>query len=91
VSARLFRADCVAKVACILPDRQKRAILESVLAELGFGGVGPEATDRPSYHPSVLLKLYIYLSSTYTAISIGFSLAGGSSVKLLAIVDEVIE
>src|SRR5204862_1415730 len=27
---------------------------------LGFGGVDPEATGRPSYHPSVLLKLYIY-------------------------------
>ena len=26
----------------------------------GFGGVDPEATGRPSYHPSVLLKLYIY-------------------------------
>jgi transposase len=30
------------------------------LAELGFPGVDPEATGRPSYHPSVLLKLYIY-------------------------------
>jgi transposase len=30
------------------------------LAELGFGRVDPEATGRPSYHPSVLLKLYIY-------------------------------
>jgi len=30
------------------------------LAELRFDGVDPEATGRPSYHPSVLLKLYIY-------------------------------
>ncbi len=30
------------------------------LAEVGFGGVDPEATGRPSYHPSILLKLYIY-------------------------------
>jgi hypothetical protein len=30
------------------------------LSELGFGGVDPEATGRPSYHPSILLKLYIY-------------------------------
>src|ERR1700681_4074789 len=30
------------------------------LAELGFEGVAPEATGRPSYHRSVLLKLYIY-------------------------------
>src|SRR4249919_3100148 len=29
-------------------------------AELGFSGVEPEVTGRPSYHPSVLLKLYIY-------------------------------
>jgi transposase len=30
------------------------------LGELGFDGVTPEPTGRPSYHPSVLLKLYIY-------------------------------
>ena len=30
------------------------------LAEMGFDGVDPAATGRPSYHPSVLLKLYIY-------------------------------
>jgi transposase len=30
------------------------------LAELGFDGADPEVTGRPSYHPSVLLKLYIY-------------------------------
>ena len=30
------------------------------LSELEFSGVEPEVTGRPSYHPSVLLKLYIY-------------------------------
>jgi transposase len=30
------------------------------LRALGFDGVVPEATGRPSYHPAVLLKLYIY-------------------------------
>ena len=30
------------------------------LGGLGFSGVDPQATGRPSYHPSVLLKLYIY-------------------------------
>ncbi len=30
------------------------------LGDLGFGRVDPKATGRPSYHPSVLLKLYIY-------------------------------
>src|SRR5215831_15641583 len=30
------------------------------LADLGFDGVEPAATGRPGYHPSTLLKLYIY-------------------------------
>jgi transposase len=30
------------------------------LGDLGFEGVNPESTGRPSYHPSTLLKIYIY-------------------------------
>ena len=30
------------------------------LRGLGFDGIIPEATGRPSYHPAILLKLYIY-------------------------------
>jgi transposase len=30
------------------------------LAKLGFGGVEPEATGRPAYHPATLLKIYVY-------------------------------
>jgi transposase len=30
------------------------------LSRVGFDRVAPEATGRPSYHPAVLLKLYIY-------------------------------
>src|SRR3954453_2785657 len=30
------------------------------LAELGFDGVEPAGTGRPSYHPAALLRLYIY-------------------------------
>lgn len=30
------------------------------LAKLGFGGVVPAETGRPSYHPAMLLKIYIY-------------------------------
>lgn len=30
------------------------------LGQLGFDGVTPLATGRPAYHPTVLLKLYIY-------------------------------
>jgi transposase len=48
----------------IVEDNPVRAIDTFVdaldLAELGFGGVEPAATGRPAFHPSVLLKLYIY-------------------------------
>lgn len=30
------------------------------LVALGFDGASPAATGRPSYHPSVMLKLYLY-------------------------------
>ena len=30
------------------------------LGELGFAGVVPQVTGRPSYHPGLLLKIYIY-------------------------------
>jgi len=43
------------------PVRVIDAFVEALdLAGLGFAGVEPEVTGRPSYHPSVLLKLYIY-------------------------------
>jgi len=43
------------------PVRVIDAFVEALnLGEVGFAGVEPEATGRPSYHPSVLLKLYIY-------------------------------
>ena len=43
------------------PVRVVDAFVDAIdLVELGFGGVVPEATGRPSYHPAVLLKLYIY-------------------------------
>ena len=40
------------------PVRVVDAFVEALdLRELGFEGVVPEATGRPSYHPAVLLKL----------------------------------
>jgi transposase len=43
------------------PVRVIDAFVDSIdLGELGFDRVVPEATGRPAYHPSVLLKLYIY-------------------------------
>jgi len=45
----------------INPVRAIDAFVDALdLGELGFEGVEPAATGRPSYHPSVLLKLYIY-------------------------------
>jgi transposase len=43
------------------PVRVVDAFVDALdLAEMSFEGVDPAATGRPSYHPSVLLKLYIY-------------------------------
>ncbi len=43
------------------PVRVIEVFIEGLdLGELGFSGVDPKATGRPSYHPAVLLKLYIY-------------------------------
>ena len=48
----------------ICEDNPVRAIEVFVdgldLGQHGFAGVDPEVTGRPSYHPAVLLKLYIY-------------------------------
>ena len=35
-------------------------INELDLAALGFAGVVPEVTGRPSYHPATLLRIYLY-------------------------------
>ena len=54
--------DCLEDWIC--EDNPVRAIDvfvdELELAEHGFSGVAPELTGRPSYHPSALLKLYVY-------------------------------
>ncbi|MDX1704485.1 MAG: IS1182 family transposase [Altererythrobacter ishigakiensis] len=43
------------------PVRAVDAFVDALnLAELGFDDVEPAATGRPGYHPSSLLKLYIY-------------------------------
>jgi hypothetical protein len=38
-------------------------IHELDLAALGFSGMTPAATGRPAYHPSTLLKIYLYAFS----------------------------
>ncbi len=43
------------------PVRVIEAFVDALdLGELGFKGVVPKVTGRPSYHPSVLLKIYVY-------------------------------
>src|SRR3984885_10099952 len=60
VRARCFPSDWMT----IWEDNPVRAIDVFVdeldLAKLGFGGVEPEATGRPAYHPTTLLKIYVY-------------------------------
>ena len=41
--------------------RVAEAFVEQLdLGELGFAGAVPAATGLPAYHPTALLKLYIY-------------------------------
>jgi transposase len=43
------------------PVRIVEAFIDELdLAALGFAGIVPEVTGRPSYHPATLLKIYIY-------------------------------
>jgi transposase len=43
------------------PVRAIDAFVDALhLAEIGFDGVAPAETGRPGYHPSTLLKLYVY-------------------------------
>lgn len=43
------------------PVRVVDAFVEELdLQKLGFDGMSPASTGRPSYHPAVLLKIYIY-------------------------------
>src|SRR6266511_1305231 len=48
-------------IECENPVRVIEVFVEGLdLRALGFDGVGPLATGRPSYHPAVLLNIYIY-------------------------------
>jgi transposase len=43
------------------PVRVVEAFIDELdLRELGFSGVDPSETGRPGYHPSILLKIYVY-------------------------------
>jgi transposase len=59
------------------------------LAELGFGGVDPEATGRPSYHPSILLKLYIYGYLNQVQSSRRLEREAGRNVEVMWLLDRL--
>jgi len=43
------------------PVRVVEAFIDALdLEKLGFAGVVPQSTGRPAYHPSVMLKIYVY-------------------------------
>src|SRR6202165_1191371 len=66
------------------PVRAVDAFVDAVdLGELGFDGVVPEATGRPSYHPSVLLKLYIYAYLTRVKSSRRLEREAGRNVEVM--------
>jgi transposase len=57
----LFPAQLEDYVAQDNPVRVIDAFVEAIdLAVLGFDGTAPAQTGRPSYHPSVLLRIYLY-------------------------------
>jgi len=48
-------------IAADNPIRAVEVFIDELdLGTLGFAGINPAATGRPSYHPAVLLKLYLY-------------------------------
>src|SRR5208282_4434521 len=53
------------------------------LGALGFAGVVPEVTGRPSYHPSVLLKIYVYGYINQIASSRRLEREAGRNVELM--------
>jgi len=60
------------------------------LAELGFARVDPKATGRPSYHPSVLLKLYIYGYLNRVQSSRRLEREAGRNVEVMWLTDRLV-
>ena len=66
------------------PVRAIDAFVDALdLAGLGFDGVAPAATGRPSYHPAVLLKLYVYGYLNHVQSSRRLEREAGRNLELL--------
>lgn len=62
------------------PVRVVDAFVDALdLAGLGFDGVIPEETGRPSYHPATILKIYIYGISTRCTPRVASSASAGGT------------
>src|SRR4030088_1065809 len=53
------------------------------LAALGFAGMTPAATGRPAYHPSTLLKIYLYGYLNRVQSSRGLEREGQRNIELM--------
>ena len=73
------------------PVRVIDAFVERLdLLELGFDGVEPASTGRPSYHPSMLLKLYIYGYLNRVQSSRRLEREAGRNVELMWLVGRLV-
>ena len=67
-----------------MPVRVVDAYVESLdLGDLGFSGVDPKSIGRPAYHPTVLLKLYIYGDSNPVQSSQRLEREAGRNVEVM--------
>src|SRR6266508_1327304 len=73
------------------PVRAIDAFVEKLdLSGLGFDGVAPEATGRPSYHPSGLLKLYIYVYLNRVQSSRRLEREAGRNVEVMSLLRRLV-
>ena len=73
------------------PVRAVDAFVDALnLGKLGFDGVEPAATGRPSYHPSALLKLYIYGYLNRVQSSRRLEREAGRNVELMWLISRLV-
>jgi transposase len=66
------------------PVRVVDAFIDALdLAALGFDGVVPEETGRPSYHPATILKIYVYGYLNQVQSSRGLERECGRNLELI--------
>ena len=66
------------------PVRVVDAFIDALdLAVLGFDGVVPEETGRPSYHPATILKIYVYGYLNQVQSSRGLERECGRNLELI--------